>query len=303
MNKLLIWSAGIATLSAFVGFTAAAIYPVATPQPEYPQPESLQPESLQPESLQPESLQPLPSSPPENPQEVSDAKPLETPNRQSNPQPPSTSSIDAYPRHPFVLEDEAEPGTDFFEFRQQLRQIVRDRDAQAIRSIALPEINLTFGPTIALDDLEIDNPDALFWQRLDRAMATGCATLPPIQPGDSLTWACPHVFAAQPSGSDFDSYTHIFIIAENVNVRAEPNLDSPVVGVVSHEIVKYDSQVPVNPSTRELGETSDGWKPIILSNGERGFVSSRYAYSPIGYRAVFVRVDGEWRMQTFIVGD
>jgi hypothetical protein len=32
-------------------------------------------------------------------------------------------------------------------------------------------------------------------------------------------------------------------------------------------------------------------------------VSSRYAYSPIGYRAIFAKVDGAWKMQAFVSGD
>jgi hypothetical protein len=46
-----------------------------------------------------------------------------------------------------------------------------------------------------------------------------------------------------------------------------------------------------------------GWTPILLPDGQRGFVSGRYAYAPLGYRALFQKVKGQWQMQALIAGD
>lgn len=62
-------------------------------------------------------------------------------------------------------------------------------------------------------------------------------------------------------------------------------------------------QQGLSDQARAALETFDGWRPIITPNGLRGYVSSRYSYTPSGYRALFEKIDGEWQMTAFIEGD
>jgi hypothetical protein len=221
---------------------------------------------------------------------------------------PSTSATselpvaEPYPPRPAQPIDQVESGSDFFEFREQLRQAISDRNADYIRSIADPNIKLSFGNPISLDDLDIDNPDAPFWQYLERSLAIGCINTTPGNPPDDTSWACPYVFQAP---EITDAFEDVFIVGEGVEVHTEANASSPVVEVVSNEILKSDSQTLGTLSEAQLRaiETFEGWRPVILPEGRRGFVSSRYAYSPIGYRAIFAKVDGAWKMQAFVSGD
>ncbi|MBD1825482.1 hypothetical protein H6F51_23720, partial [Cyanobacteria bacterium FACHB-DQ100] len=90
--------------------------------------------------------------------------------------------------------------------------------------------------------------------------------------------------------------------------RSQPNTNSAAIATLTNEIVKYDTTAFQNASDTEKSTTlrldnSNGWIPIVLSNNRRGFVSSRYAYSPIGYRVLFNKDSGEWKMQAFVTGD
>ncbi len=78
-----------------------------------------------------------------------------------------------------------------------------------------------------------------------------------------------------------------------------------MVAVLSNEIVQHDPQQGARLSRQdwEAIETWDGWRPIITPEGIRGFVSSRYAYLPVGYRARFEQRQGQWIMTSFIAGD
>ena len=55
----------------------------------------------------------------------------------------------------------------------------------------------------------------------------------------------------------------------------------------------------------KASETDQGWKFVSLPDGRKGFISSRYAHSALGYRAIFQR-DPEtdrWIMNAFVAGD
>lgn len=207
-------------------------------------------------------------------------------------------------RQPIPLVDEAQPGTDFYQFRARLRQAVSQRDASFIRQIAAPGIKLSFGNPITLDDRQINNPNALFWKQLERTIATGCAVYTATGSA-SESWACPHAFVIPETINAPDAYSMVIITATGVNVRDRPSLTAPMIGSVSNEVVKYNNQSPEVQSEafRQAQETLDGWMPIVLPNGRSGFVSSRYAYSPVGYRAIFSKVNGQWQMQAFVTGD
>ena len=216
--------------------------------------------------------------------------------------PAKTAALIAASRRPFTAVDQAKPGSSFYQFRQQLQQAVQRRDANFIRSIAAPNIRLTFGTPITLNDLDIDNSNALFWQRLERIISTGCA--PYEAPANSPAvdaWVCPHIAQAALG----DPFTDVYIVGEGVNVRAKPQLNSPIVGVVSNEVVAIDQAAynAFSNSQRIAAETLSGWFPVVTSQGQRGYVSSRYAYLPAGYRARFEQIDNRWQMTLFITGD
>jgi hypothetical protein len=220
------------------------------------------------------------------------------------PSPSSNATITllsgGYPRHPVTLVDEVEPGSSFFQFRERLRQAVHHRDADYIRSIATSSIKLSLGPEPdTLDDLDINNPNAPFWQDMENAIATGCTRYnqSSLEPEG---WVCPHVFGASESidirnlNLPPDLFVNqLFIVGENVNVRAEARIDSPVIGTLSNEIVLLN---------RDINSVED-WTRIIMPTGQQGYVDDRYAYEPLGYRASFFRKNGMWQMNVFIAGD
>ena len=216
----------------------------------------------------------------------------------SSPQP--LASAKAYPRRPIALTDQAKPGSSFYEFRQRLRQAVRDRDPAFLRQIADPQIRLTFGRPLTLEQLEIANPNAIVWQHLERIVNTGCA--PARASADVLpkfeAWTCPHV--AETSGNPF---LDVYIVGTGVNVRSQPATSSSVVAVLSNEIVQSDPKGNLSPQQWQRTETSTGWRPVITPEGVRGFVSSRYAYIAAGYRAQFEHQQGQWKMTSLVAGD
>ncbi|MFE1743979.1 hypothetical protein [Coleofasciculus sp. H7-2] len=207
-----------------------------------------------------------------------------------------------FPRRPIVLTDRAKPGSSFYAFRQRLRQAVRNRDAAFLRQIADPQIKLSFGLPLTIEQLEIANPKAVVWQHLERIINTGCAPYEvSADSSKSDAWTCPHV-AEAPVG---DPFADVYIVGTQINVRSQPEANSSVVAVLSNEVVPFDSKGAERLSQQQIQsmETWDGWKPVITPEGVRGYVSSRYAYIPSGYRARFENKQGKWKMTIFITGD
>ncbi|MBD1909099.1 MULTISPECIES: SH3 domain-containing protein [unclassified Leptolyngbya] len=221
----------------------------------------------------------------------------------------SPPTADPYPRRPFGLADIARPGSSFYEFRESLQRAVNERHVDYIRAIAAPDIHLSFGPAMSLDDLDIDNPDSLFWKRLERLVNAPCGPRVDSQTddmGNPEEWTCSSASEIQQiDGASYDPYTDVFIVGDAINVRMAPSPDSAVMGVLSNEVVKTDPQgfEQLSQTQQQLLETNEGWRPVITPDGKRGFVSSRYAFSPVGYRAFFKNEGQGWFMTVFITGD
>ncbi|HBB33987.1 MAG TPA: hypothetical protein DDZ80_09535 [Cyanobacteria bacterium UBA8803] len=214
---------------------------------------------------------------------------------------PSTVQATPYPRRPYKLRDQVPANSSFYQFRERLQQAIRDRDAKFVEAIADPKIQITFGLPKPFSSLGFDNPNSLSWKRLERIINIGCT--PSEAPAGTKmdAYQCPHASQA----SLGDPFSDVYIVGENINVRAQPRNDSPIVGVLSNEVVKSDPAglERLTEQQRQEQQTVEGWQPIITPAGQRGYVSSRYAYYPAGYRARFENKQGEWKMTAFIAGD
>jgi hypothetical protein len=206
-----------------------------------------------------------------------------------------------YPRRSFpALKDQVSPGSSFYQFRQQLKRAIQNRDAKYIQAIADPQIKLSFGRDIKISALGLSNPKSLSWKHLEQVMSIGCGHNVDSPSVEIEAYKCPYLYQELKT-NPYD----IYIIGENINVRSQPQTDSPVIGTLTNEIVKSDSSgfQRLIQQQREATDTFDGWQPIITPEGKQGYVSSRYAYFSAGYRAWFEKKKGEWKMTLFLGGD
>ncbi len=239
---------------------------------------------------------------------------------------PATPSVDSrsdlsdFPHQTINLVDQSNQSPEFAQFIQQLRQAVQNRDAKFIRDRVTSKTAFDFGKHRSINYLNPENPQSPFWSQLEKAIAPGCTdeanTVLPQAPSKGTVFSCSTVFRqfdevvknAPVSQNPLTSETSIVIVGKDVNVRSEPNPSASVIAVLSDEIVKIDrdtfekSPMPMQQTTLEP-DNLDGWTPVILPNDNRGYVSNRFAYHPLGYRAIFAHVDGRWMMQAFVSGD
>ena len=185
--------------------------------------------------------------------------------------------------------DEAYKRPDFFSFRAQLQRAIAMRDTTALLAAVDPNIKNSFGGNDGLDEFKtmwkIGQPDSGIWEELGTVLSMGGSFF------DEHTFVAPYVFSKWPES--VDSFEHIAIVGANVRVRSEPKPDAPPIDAVSFVILPVASDARV---------TDEAWRAVKIES-RVGFVSSRFARSPIDYRAIFSGQSGQWRLVTFVAGD
>jgi hypothetical protein len=200
--------------------------------------------------------------------------------------------------------DEGPRDRSFAAFRRKLIRIVDARDLAALRRHFHPDIRVSFGGQNGrAEAVKAMQGDKTRWRTLARILRQGgrfmrtkwqCRTGEGAKPCVLPGFVAPYsYYATPPKGRD--AYEIMVITGTGVNVRAAPRRTAKVVARLSYRIVT----VPKKPSRKR----SEKWVEIELPHGRRGFVSRRYAVSPIDYRAGFVKEAGRWQMTFFLAGD
>lgn len=211
-----------------------------------------------------------------------------------------------------LLDDRAQPGGDFYEFRERLREAVKARNAEFVKSL-IPDRGLAIGFSVpqSREDLNLDDRNARLWSLLEKAVAIGCTTAEnpssDLADAGSAIWVCPNVaeaFAEQfspPEDREGVSWQldRVVVVGENVNVRSEPSTASEAIFTLSNQVVKRDR----DRQSAEDFDPIDGWTPIILPDDRQGYVYNQFVYSPLDYRAEFGKVNGNWQLLFMPGGD
>lgn len=197
--------------------------------------------------------------------------------------------------------DEAGAAPDFVVYRMRFAEAVGARDTSALYELMSADVHLSFGGARGRSGFREmwnpSDPDSDVWMHLGRVLGGGgLYEEGPIPAGDGRTasarFTAPYYFAAFP-GDRFDAFQHGVVTGPAVPVREEPEPDAAVLETLSYTIVRVPSFEPLEGS----------WIRIELEDRRSGFVRARQIESPLGYRAVFHRVDGRWEMTAFVAGD
>ena len=114
---------------------------------------------------------------------------------------------------------------------------------------------------------------------------------------DDTTFIAPYVFSDWPRASMtisiVDPYVFVAIIEKDVPVYERPDSSSAVIARQSYNIVLQ------HPESYKYG----AWAKICTMNATPGFIRKSQCYSPIGYRACFIKSDSRWLLRYVIAGD
>lgn len=188
--------------------------------------------------------------------------------------------------------DEAAKDASFFIFRSHLIEAVVARDTGQLAGFLSPKILNNFGGNGGIEEFkqqwQPDDKASKLWAELGRVLSLGGKF------SKDGGFAAPYYYAAWPDDDSIDAFEWVAITGENIRVREKADANSTIVARVSFELVQVEEQ---------QDGASGEWTKIKLADGRKGFVASRFTGSGVGYRALFSKENGEWRMTAFVAGD
>jgi hypothetical protein len=206
--------------------------------------------------------------------------------------PPAVTCVEAPNR--LCPKDEGSSDASFEAFRRSMIEAVKSKDAVKLRALIDPKIRTSFGDGGGIADFEASwkpsQPDSALWKELATILDLGGAF---EGDGAGRSFRAPYVDANWPDS--IDAFTHVAAIRNGVPIRAAAARDAAEVAKADWEILEL---IP------EKGETPDRtWLHVRTAAGKDGWVSAADVRSPIGYRAGFSKVGGEWKMNALVSGD
>ena len=193
--------------------------------------------------------------------------------------------------------DEAAKDASFLAFRTKLIAATERRDARHILSIVDPKIQNGFGGRDGIAnfrrDWKLDRHDSAFWREFLLVISNG-GTFTGEGAKKMNSFAAPYVYSTWPE--DLDLFEYFAITGTDVNLRKGPRADAEVIGKLSHNLVKIESDLGPDGQVPE-------WRKVTTFSGLTGYVHRDYVRSSVDYRAGFEKKRGRWVMTFFLAGD
>lgn len=197
------------------------------------------------------------------------------------------TSYSRYLQQQLHLVDQVPRHSDFWQFRQRLREAINAHNAQYIRNVADPNIKLTFAYPTTLENLDIDNSKSPFWAQMAKIFSQGCAQYSNIKFEE--VWVCPAIFEHWNEQVGYNN--KVAVLGNKVNVYSQPSSSSKIVYILADEAVNLAK------TTSQIHKL-DGWIKVILPTGNAGYVSAQHVYNQSEH-AIFRKINGEWKMTYF----
>jgi len=190
--------------------------------------------------------------------------------------------------------DESHLDPSFAEFKAKFLEAIEKRDREWLRNALAKQVVLDFDGSLTQEQalVRFDAREGELWTELRDLVLLGVT-------GGGTSFGGPYLFDLFPP--QLNATEFLVITAEDAPVRVKPNSRAEVIARLAYDIVRWDS------SFGPVWETVSGeeyvWRKIVTPDGKRGYVSDKYARSPLDYRASFRKIDGKWKLVLMVAGD
>ena len=189
-----------------------------------------------------------------------------------------------------------EANESFRQFRSGALRALASGDTTFLYGMLAPEIKSSFGGDDSIAGFrrlwKTDEPNSDVFTALIRVLMMGG------QQSSDSQFTAPYVYAFWPDS--MDAFEHVAVIGDSVRVHEAPIAGSRVLGRALHSILKFRDWKGM-PASGVAADTS--WARVLLPNADSGWIRGASVYSPIGWRAMFIRRGGRWLMIFFVRGD
>lgn len=198
--------------------------------------------------------------------------------------------------------DEAPKDTLFFVFRENLRQVLQEKNVFGLLEAVDEKIKNGFGDNNGFAEFvslwDLDQPDEAanseLWEILGDVLELGGAFS-----DQGRFFTANYVASNWPAA--YEPFEHGAIVGSGVRFRSAPTLQSQTIASISYDIVKV---IEYSEKKETIGGESHPWIKVALLDGREGFVYGKFLRAPVGYRAGFERKpNGQWQMSFLLAGD
>jgi hypothetical protein len=188
------------------------------------------------------------------------------------------------------LKDEAAKDPSFVKFREAFVKAVNKKDLKALLKHVDLKIKNSFGGNDGVEEFKQTwklrkNPaKSELWAELGKVMSLGGGFM-------ESSFAAPYIYAHWPD--EFDAFDYSVVVSDKAVLRKQASAASPILRPLKREIV----------FVIDSGEDKAQWVEVATFDKLRGWVRATNIHSPVGYRALFAKKNGAWKMTYFIAGD
>ncbi len=203
--------------------------------------------------------------------------------------------------------DESYLDQDFWFFKNQLTQVVLDRDAKALAPLLADSVFTTYDGC-RYDYLDRDffakefweQQEGFFWKEMLKILRFGFFQVEPGIDLDDFATSQAQGFRCPSFLKQVDTKEQFLILGQNVNIRAEPSLKSKVLHKASYEVFDCtcaDFHLLEEPIWIE----NDGltWMKFQLKNGTSAYVSYELTSESLEYQMTVEKIGGKWQITSF----
>ena len=193
----------------------------------------------------------------------------------------------------FVPRDEA--NASFREFRARAMEALARKDTAFLFGILAPEIKNTFGGDDGIEGFKrvwtMNEPESPVWTALARVLSMGG------QQATDSNFTAPYVYAFWPDS--IDAFGHVAVVDDAV-VREQPDPAARALGTASNSILRFKDWKGLGQGGVAADST---WAQVQLPGGASGWIRGAEVYSPVSWRAMFIKRGDQWLMIFFVAGD
>lgn len=198
--------------------------------------------------------------------------------------------------------DESHLDPAFAQLKRKLLRAAERGDIAFLREAMTPTLNVHF-EGVSRDEFirRMNLREGTPWRGLRDALRLGVTR-------EEEHFCAPYVFTRSSEMRLAEGEPVLVITGKNVRVRARPDPSSPVIEVVSYDIVRLGPQYtgendPDLWEREEHPQGPDTWAQIRTPSGKVGYVYRKFVRHPDDTRYYFKKVDGVWKLWAIAAGD
>ncbi|MEO1347999.1 MAG: hypothetical protein AAFW84_04250 [Cyanobacteria bacterium J06635_15] len=204
--------------------------------------------------------------------------------------------------------DEGAQNQSFSDFRVELLEAVKAKDADFLLEITHPKVSFG-GRGGSIEEFKqywrIDSANSQLWKELETILKLGSTFRPKKHESEpnGKTFVVPYLLESFPA--ERLRHGNAVVASNEVTLRAKPNVCSEKVATLGYHIVRTDLDQSV---MTDRGQTSEmmpftqryAWFKVVTTAGQEGYVEAQYIRSPMDYHAFFNNESGKWLMTALV---